>query len=263
LYNTYGSNVYKKYQVNMGNPYPVKPRRAAPAMVNKEPEVSVAQQQEDLLENTRQQAEQILQKAMREADDMLIKAQEKIAAHMSEVEQKAKEEGYRNGERLAQKHYQSLLQEAEELRQQAGELYQNTVLSLEGQMVETILEIGRKVIDTELSQKREVILSLIRKTLQSTSPSGEIIVTVSPQDYDTVIENKERLTEGVKNIRDIVIKKDNSLHTGGCIVETGFGSVDSSVETQMKAIEDTFREILGGPEDGEAAASEESDMDPS
>ncbi len=262
MFNAYGSNVYKKYQVNMGNPYPVKPRKTAPPILNREPEINVVQQQEDLLENARNQAEQILQKAMRDADDMLVQAQEKILAHMQEVEQQAKEEGYRNGEKLAQKHYQSLIQEAEELKHEAEELYQNTVLSLEGQMVETILDIGRKVIGTELSQNREVILSLIRKTLQSTSPSGEIIVTVSPDDYDLVMENQERLTEGVKNIRDLVIKKDNSLQRGGCIVETGFGSVDSSIETQLKAIESTFREILGVPSADEAAASEEDGFTP-
>jgi len=257
LFNAYGSNVYKKYQVNMGNPYPVKPKKTAPAMVNREVEVTAAEPQEDLLESTRQQAEQILQKAMREADALLNEAQDKIALHMQEVEQKAKEEGYRNGERLAQKHYQNLIQEAEAIRKQSEEIYQNTVYSLEGQMVDTILEIGRKVIGIEITQNREVILSLIRKTLLATSPSGEIIITVSPEDYDTVMENKERLTEGVKNIRDLVVKKDKSLQRGGCIVETGFGSVDSSVETQLKAIEDTFRDILGASASGEAAAAEE------
>ena len=65
-------------------------------------------------------------------------------------------------------------------------------------MVETILEIAHKVIGSELSQNRDVIVGLLRKTLLSTSPNGEIIVTVSPEDYETVMENKERLTEGFK-----------------------------------------------------------------
>jgi flagellar assembly protein FliH len=73
------------------------------------------------------------------------------------------------------------------------------------------------------------------------------------------MENRERLTEGVKNIRDLVIKKDNSLQRGGCIVETGFGSVDSGIETQLKAVEDAFREILGVPAGDEAAAAIASD----
>ncbi len=178
MYNAYGSNVFKKYQVNMGSPYPVKPRKTAPAMVTREPEFNALEQQEEVLENTRLQAEEILQKATREAEDMLVRAQEKIAAHMLEVEQQAKEEGYRNGEKLAQKHYQSLIQEAGDLKRESEEFYQNTVLSLEGQMVETILEIARKVIGMELSRDREVIVGLIRKTLLGTSPSGEIIVTV-------------------------------------------------------------------------------------
>jgi len=262
LFNVYGSsNIYKKYQVNMGNPYPVKPRKTGPAIVNRQPEVSVEEPQEAFVEKARQQAEQILQQAMQEADDMLAQAQEKISVHMMEVEQQAKEEGYRNGERLAQKHYQSLIQEAEQLKRDSAQLYENTVRSMEGQMVETILEIARKVIGSELSQNRDVIVGLLRKTLLSTSPNGEIIVTVSPEDYETVMENKERLTEGVQNIRDLVIKKDNSLQRGGCIVETGFGSIDSSVETQLKAIEDTFRDILGDPAPDEAAVSLEEQVE--
>ena len=261
MFNAYGSNVYKKYQVNMGNPYPVKPRRNAPAMVNMQPEVRVEQPQESVLESAKQQAEQILQQAMREADDMLVQAQEKISLHVMEVEQQAKEEGYRNGERLAQKHYQSLIQEAEQLKRDSEELYENTIRSLEGQMVETILDIARKVIGVELSQNNETIIGLIRKTLLSTSPTGEIVVTVNPEDYEIVIENKERLIEGVKNIRELAIKKDSSLQQGGCIVETGFGSIDSSIETQMKAIEDTFHEILGVPACDEAAASREEQVE--
>lgn len=258
MFNAYGGNVYKKYQVNMGNPYPVNQKKTASVAVNREPEDTAEIKGEEILEEARKQAELILQQATREAEEMLVKAQEKITAHMLEVEQQAKEEGYRNGEKMAQNHYQGLIQEAEEMRREAGELYHNAVLSLEGQMVETILDIGRKVIGMELSQNREAIINLIRTSLQSTNPSGEILVTVSPEDYEIVLENQEKLAEGIKNLREFNIKKDNSLQRGGCIVETGFGSVDSSVETQMKAIEDAFREIIGTPEGfGEAAASGE------
>lgn len=258
MFNAYGGNVYKKYQVNMGNPYPVNQKKPSPVAVKQEPDNTAENRSEEILEEARQQAELILQQATHEAEEMLRNAEEKITALMQEVEQQAKEEGYRNGEKLAQDHYQGLIQEAEELKREAGELYHNTVLSLEGQMVETILDIGRKVLGMELSQNREAIINLIRTSLKNTNPSGEITVTVSPEDYETVIENQERLTEGIKNLRELNIKKDNSLQRGGCIVETGFGSVDSSVDTQMKAIENAFREIIGAPEGfGEAAASDE------
>lgn len=258
MYNAFGANVYKKHQISMGNPYPVKQKKPAPVTVDREPVDTTEDRKREILEEARREADQILQKATQEAERMLLDAQEKISAHMMEVEQQAKEEGYRNGEKLAQKHYQDLIREAEELRQEAETLFQNTVLSLEGQMVETILDIGRKVIGMELSQNKEAIVSLIRKSLQCATSSGGITVIVSPEDYETVIENQDRLAEGIRNFREINIKQDNSLKKGGCIIETDFGSVDGSAETQLKGIEDTFREILGAPDSvDEAAASED------
>ena len=40
-----------------------------------------------------------------------------------------KEEGYRNGEKLAREHYQNLIQEAEDLKRSSEEMVRNTVMN--------------------------------------------------------------------------------------------------------------------------------------
>jgi len=246
LYNAYGSNVYKKYQVNMGSPYQVKPKKppASKAVVS-EPKINPQEEAEEILENARLEAEGILQKASEEANRMLEEARYKIAAFMLEAEQQAKEEGYKNGEALARQHYQSLLDEAEALRLQAREVLENTVSGLEEEMVNTVLEIGRKIIGMELSQNRDVILGLIRTALLGSSVSDEIVIHVSPDDYEYVEENKDKLIINGKSNRNIKIYEDCAMKKGECYVETGYGSVDSSIETQFESIERSFRELLG------------------
>jgi len=246
LYNAYGSNVYKKYQVNIGDPYQFKPRKTPVSKpIESEPEASAQEQAEEILENARQEAEKIISKASEEADKMLEDARKKIADYKQEVEQKAKEEGYKNGEVMARQHYQSLIDEAEDLRQKAKEVLENTVSGLEEEMVDTVLEIGRKVIGMELSQNRDVILGLIRTALLGSSVSDEIIVHVSPDDYDYVEENKDKLVLSGQSNRNITVYKDCAMKKGDCYVETGYGSVDSSIETQFENIERSFRELLG------------------
>lgn len=246
MYNAYGSNVYKKYQVNIGTPYPVKPKKPAVSKpADPEPRLSPQDQAEEILEKARLEAERIISEASGEANKMLEEARQKIAEYMLEAEQKAKEEGYKNGETLARQHYQSLLDEAEALRQQAREVLENTVSSLEEEMVNTVLEIGRKIIGMEISQNRDAILGLIRTAMLGSSISDEIIVHVSPDDYEYVEENRDKLVLNGKNSRNIKIYEDCSLKKGECYVETGYGSVDSSIETQFENIERTFRELLG------------------
>lgn len=248
MYNAYGSNVFKKYQVNMGSPYQVRPRKASPVykadMDVKE--TGIQKEAEAILENARLEAGKILQMANKEANEMLEAAQEKIAVHILEVEQKAKEDGYKKGEALARQHYQELLTEAEAMKKEAQKVLEETVSDMEEELVETVLQIGRKIIGMELSLNRDVILGLVRNALLGSSLCDEVIVHVSQDDYDYVEENKDRILPAGKNFKSITIIRDHSLQKGGCFIETGFGIVDSSIETQYAAVERALWEILGG-----------------
>jgi flagellar assembly protein FliH len=48
----------------------------------------------------------------------------------------------------------------------------------------------------------------------------------------------------VEGIGELNIKKDTSLKTGGCIVETAYGTVDASLQTKFKKIESAFRNVI-------------------
>lgn len=257
MYNAYGSNVYKKYQVNMGNPYQIKPKKTSQAnrAIVSAQKISEQDDAEAMLEKVRLEAEKIIQKANDEANEMLVDAQEKIVAYMHEIEQQAKEEGYKNGEALVRQHYQSLIDEAEGLKLQAREVLESTVSSLEEEIVDTVLEIGKKVISMELSQNRDVILGLIRTALLGSSLSEEAVVHVCSEDYDYVEENKSKILLDSKNNRNVRIYKDNGMEKGECFVETGYGSVDSSIETQFDGVERSFRELLGNEISSEQAAA--------
>ncbi|MDD4296667.1 MAG: FliH/SctL family protein [Ruminiclostridium sp.] len=246
MYNAYGSNVYKKYQVNMCNPYQMKPKKAT--QPNKgviSPVNNAKDEADDILENAQLEAEKILKKANEEANAILEAAQEEIAAFMQNAMQQAKEEGYKNGEELARKHYQILLEEAEAFKQQAKEALEDTVSSMEEEMVDTVLEISKKIMGIELSQNRDVIIGLIRTALLGSSLSGEAVVHVCPDDYDYVEENKDKLLLAGKNNRNIEIYKDCGMEKGECLIETEYGSVESSIEAQYSGIERSFKELLG------------------
>jgi len=250
LYNAYRNNIYKKYQVNMGNPYQMKPKKAIqPNKGVVSPINNAKEEADEILEKAQLEAEKILKEANHEANAILEATQEEIAAFMQDAMQQAKEEGYKNGEEMARKHYQSLLEEAEVLKHQAKEALEDTVSSMEEEMVDTVLEIGKKIISIELSQNRDVIIGLIRSALLGSSLSGEAVVHVCPDDYDYVEENKDKLLSTGKSNRNIEIYKDFGMEKGECLIETEYGSVESSIEAQYNGVELAFKEILGNDND--------------
>lgn len=260
MYNGYSSNVLKNYQVNIGVPYQVKVKQKQETVSFEDTKKdAVAEKKptaDEVLENARKEAEKIINEAKLNAEFILESASEKVARHVKEAEQKAREEGYRHGEFLAKKHYEGLICEAEELRQKAKELHDNTISGLESEIVELIIQITKKVVGTELLQNRDVILGLIRTALSAVSSTEKIAICVGAEDFDYVVENKERVLEGIKGIRDFEIKKDSTLKKGECYIDTGFGTVDSSLEIQLQAVESTLRELLGQFDEEKSAFAE-------
>lgn len=261
MYNLYGSSVYKKYQVNIGKPYPVKPKKATPDPGKKDrPDLKTRSPEEEaeaIIDAARAEAEKMINDAKNKADEMLKEAQEKIEQHMLEIEQKAKEEGYRYGEQLAREHYQTLLSDAEDIKKQAREVYKDTIAGLESDIIDIVIDVSRKIIGMELEHNRDAVISLIGQAIKGSSPSNGIVVRVCPDDYDYVSEKKDELLRYSEDIHEITIKKDNALNKGDCLIETGYGSIDASVETQLSAVERAFTELMGyKPSDGEMPIEE-------
>ncbi|NLM26939.1 MAG: flagellar assembly protein FliH [Clostridiaceae bacterium] len=259
MFNLYGSGVYKKYQVNIGKPYQVRPKKTMPEPVKKEqPDhktQSPEEQAEAVINAARAEAKKLIDDARKKANEMLEEAQGKIEQHMFDIEQKAKEEGYRNGEQLARQHYQALLDEAEDIKNQAQKVYNDTMARLESDIVDIIIDVSRKIIGMELENNRDAVLSLVGTAITGSSPSNDVVVRVCPDDYDYLCENRDELLRYSEDIREITIKKDSALKKGDCLIETGFGSIDASVETQLAAVERAFKELIGyKPQAGETKA---------
>lgn len=245
---SYGYGVYKRNQISMGQPYQV--RDSAPkAVVIEEPDTKVTEDPEKkaeaVLARAREEARLIIQEAELEAARIIENARAQAAEHLEEAEKRAKEEGYTKGELLAQQHYRELLEEAEEYRNRAVREYENTIHSLERDIVDLAISIARKVLEAELETSRETILKIARGAIEACLNRDRILIRVSAEDYDVVMENLERIKSMAGDIGELEVRKDQTLARGSCIVDTGYGMVDGGLETKLEMVEQAFREVMG------------------
>lgn len=249
--NSYGYGVYKKNQVNIGNPYKVKstaPEKVETDVRDEDELESARRKAGKMVEKAREEAQLIKREAELEAERILKEAKNKADAHSKEVEQSAKEAGYRHGESVAQQHYQDLLNEAEEYRNRSKAEYENTIRSLEHDIVMLAVDIAKKVVGAELKLNPDVILSLASDTIRSCTNRDHIILRVSDADYEFAVSNQDRIRASVQDLGQLEIRKDTSLPQGSCVVDTGFGVADGSLDTRIELIEQAFREALGEKE---------------
>lgn len=262
LYNgTYGYGIYKRSQINIGTPYRVQSPRlteeeeifgdgkktesADPAEVAESDEDKDLRISQDIVYKAKEEAAQLRREAELEAGRIVRDAKEETIRIKSETEEKAREEGYSRGEELAKQHYSSLLAEAEDYKSRSKTEYEEALASTEQDIVNLVLDIAAKIVGDEIRSNREAILGIVRETINACSNHEHVLLKVSDDDYDVVLENKDKLRSMVGGLDELEIRRDSTLDKGSCVVENDFGSVDGSCGTRLESIRKAFFEVLG------------------
>lgn len=198
---------------------------------------------EQSLENAGIKAENIINKARAEAKKILDEAMVKVEEEREIVLEQAKKNGFEEGYHQAMGRCEDIIQEAGRLKEQAVEERQAFFEETKNDMVSIIIDIAKKVVGFEISINKEDILYIVKDAVDSCTHKEYVVLKVSKDDYDYMLESRNKLLAMVQGIGEIEIKADHSLDAGSCLMETPYGAVDASVSTRLGEIEKVFRSL--------------------
>lgn len=188
--------------------------------------------------------EEKIKNANDEANRIISEAYEKS----KEIMEAAREEGFNEGElkgfEEGKSASESIIQEALELKKQSETNMKALVAGLEEDVVNLTISTIEKILNRKIEEENETILSLIHAGLEKCAFTENLVLKVSPDDYDYARKSKDKILVLTKSIDDIKIKQDKSLEKGSCIIDTPSGSIDSSVWTQFNEAKEMFEELL-------------------
>ncbi|MBL7685214.1 MAG: hypothetical protein JNK65_04160 [Deltaproteobacteria bacterium] len=185
----------------------------------------------EVLEN-QGKARSIIEEARAEAQ--LIKQEAKqvldqVKAEMEKSRAQGEEWGYQDG--LAQ-----ALEYLNKIHLLREKMFQN----IEPQVVKLVYEIVERLIGQTFKEKESIIIGVIRQALEA-AIGNKILIRINPADYEKVKEQQALLLSRVDATKTISFKEDDSVHVGGCIVESEIGTIDAQIDTQLTAV----RKALG------------------
>src|SRR5690242_3732855 len=173
------------------------------------------------------------------------------AAHSAEFEaqvhqqlQLAFESGVREGEAAARQKLEGEIRGAvEQLAVAAAEVASSRAEAIrraEADIVRLSIEIARRILHRELSVDPAALGALVRAALEKLAAQQIRRVRVHPDQEQLVRTTLTQLGRGA----DIEIATDAAQPRGGALFETENGSLDASVETQLREIERGFADRL-------------------
>ena len=178
------------------------------------------------LQQAQEQADMIIQDAQAQAENIRQSA-------IEQGRQEGYEAGYQEGAAAAQALQQDVEQQKEELEKQ----YQQIVDELDPEMVDVLTQIYEHVFNIELREDKGIILHLLKTTLSRIEPGKDLIVHVSSDDYDDIMDQKADLDACITSPNTTMeIIEDPLLRENECMIESDSGVFDCSLGVELSEI---------------------------
>lgn len=199
-----------------------------------------------IIEMAEQKARKIEGEAEERIKQWWKENEKKMEALTMESQQKGFQEGYEQGKRQAEddirQEYHLLIEQAQQLLEQAYEQKSKIISEAEPFLLELSTVIASQIIKQELTGHPEAFLELVKQHILRFKEKELITVCVHPDDFEFIQGHRAHLNAVVNGETEIKILPDHSVSEKGCVIRTAFGSVDARIDTQMEEIKKVLLE---------------------
>lgn len=200
---------------------------------------------EKVLTDAQQKARECIEKAAAEAEE--IKRQAYEAGHQ-EGYQEGYSEGIRSGKSQAENEMRQEInvahEKAEKILNRANQKYKESIVEAEQEIIRISLAVAKKILAREIEYNPMVVLPIVKAAIEKVRDQQQVVVRVNPDDFELVTQAKRDLQRILGRENAISIVDDHTIDPGGCIVDTPYGTVDASIDSQFAAIESAILEIM-------------------
>jgi flagellar assembly protein FliH len=179
---------------------------------------------------------------------------------LAAVEESARQQGLRHGMGAAEEVYRAKLAKLEALAASLKAERQQFFERIEPELVRLSVTIAEKIIGSELELRPDTVVGLVRGAMLRLRDREMLRVSVNPRDADRVKEARDDLIAAVDGVRKLEVIEDRRVDVGGCVIESGNGTLDARIKTQMDEIARVLGDMLPGAE--EAGDSERGSPSP-
>jgi flagellar assembly protein FliH len=173
----------------------------------------------------------------------------KIARLEREAYEKGFAQGQRDGLDLEKSKMEEMGRQYEALLTELRDLKVRIFRDSEGEMLQLIELIVKKIIGEEIKTDETIIRHSIKSAAKFLSDKRKVRIIINPEDMEEVkkmLPDLSRLTKG----GNFQLTEDPTIGKGGCALETGFGRVNATIDDQldeiMKVIDKEYHMITRG-----------------
>ncbi len=210
---------------------------------------SAEQDAERLLAEARQEAERLVSEAHNEMNrkmEELAQKESDLQSYISKAEQEAAEkgyqDGYKQGQKVGEEEYASLIAEANRILASAQSHHHQKMMECEPELIELSISVARKIIGETLDFE-DKWKTFISEALSQVKQEEDIKLFVPPKHFTLSVELAKNLSRIFNT--EIIVYPDDSITDHGCVIETKYGQIDASIDSQLAELKEKLLELVG------------------
>ncbi|MCD8501829.1 MAG: flagellar assembly protein FliH [Bacillaceae bacterium] len=214
-------------------------------------EVNLSPLNQEVIEQSRREAIRIQEQAQLEYQQLQEQMRLEYLQHekraeqlLLEAERNGYNDGFQQGLNEGQKQFHELIEQAKDVVNASKRDYLKKLEDSEPLMIELAVKVARKIISNTINCDQQAILSIVKEVLNVVREQEMVKIYVHPNWYETVLTYKNELQLLVQNNEELYIYPDDKLEENGCVIETSFGKIDASLDSQLSEIKYALLEKL-------------------
>lgn len=198
---------------------------------------------EELLEAARIQAGLIEGKAKDDADRMMEQAKEQAGALFEEQRHAGYDAGMQQFEAEKEDILNQLQEKYASMEEKLRCQYAKKLDTMENDIVDAVIQVFDKVFHIEFEKKKEILIYLIKNTIDHNEADQNFQVRVSPANKQYLSENPHLIEDAFSDQITIEYVADPALNDEQCMIETSSGVFDCSVDTEFQNLINDLRSL--------------------
>ena len=161
-----------------------------------------------------------------------------------EIEKKAYEEGFQKGEAdglaSGKSKIEEMVNRLHSIINDVETLWPNLISANEEKLISLILKVSEKIVLGHVALDNEMVRKSVLEAFQILPEPETVSIFINNEDYEYIENIKDDIFQDAKNLKQISIISDSSVSPGGCRIESEKGDVDATIETRLRAIQESI-----------------------
>jgi flagellar biosynthesis/type III secretory pathway protein FliH len=189
-------------------------------------------------------------------------SKEDISQSTEELQRKAYEEGFASGERAGfsdgEQKAAILIERLGMIIEEIAIFKENMVKETEDQVVDLAVAVARKILIEEISERPEVIVTVVREALKKLQRMGTITIKINPSLYDLFMKKKSEL---IDIHEDIIFDVNANVSLTGPLVISETEEVVTDIDAMIANIIEDINIVKARKTDGSTQIPEPGPQD--